>query len=778
MENIKIDVSENIARVVGKPSRITSGLVGLPIVFSFDDAWNGMKKTAVFKAGCVQRIVENLEEETVVPWEVLETEGVWLSVGVYGVNNDGSVAIPTIWANVSVIYPGVDPEADPGTTPSLPVWQRVLNSIGNLLGLTTNNKSDLVGAINEVHNIALAGGVETDTTLTKKGKAAEAKATGDRINAHVSDSRNPHNVTAEQIGAADAKYVEARMLSDEDDLLELVEPGRYACKDDEQAKRISFSPVDKAFTMDVKYTNGVGPYVVQELKPRDKSAWMYRQFVPYSEMLNAETKALYDRVHGLKPQNADFYGQHDYSWYAENLSTKTAILESASQLYGLADIVNGTNGATQDTLEGWTIKLGNDIVVNKGDASEWDGNASGVYTWTRIGVNSTDSGSTRNFRGTFDGQGHYISGLHGGENNNNGLFGFTYGATIKNLAVINSYFATNASNGQFLGSVAARVLSGGTLKNVYSDAILVSRQGDWFTGGVAGCVKYSKADSCVFAGTIFSDEETGKNNKYIGGITGGSDSGGHSAELTNCLFIGAIESNDSGVGGIAGMLGPGSVVDGCVSAGTIEGNAKQVGAVLGWVSGAGNHMITNCYYSVDLDLELFAGSDAGGVVKTTGSKVLPSACVENSMVPTKWAKVYDSENKPTAEDVGSAPAVVSIEGLGCYYRITDGEKEWINPPMASGVEYRTTERWAGRAVYCYMLNIGALPNAQMAQIAHGLPATHIIRCEGVSNYGVAIPFVSNQNRIELGCDKNNIYVTTTEDYSYAQAYITIYYTKD
>lgn len=653
MENIKIDVSENIARVVGKPSRITSGLVGLPIVFSFDDAWDGMKKTAVFKAGCVQRIVENLEEETVVPWEVLETEGVWLSVGVYGVNNDGSVAIPTIWANVGVIYPGVDTEADPGTNPSLPVWQRVLNSIGNLLGLTTNNKSDLVGAINEVHNIALAGVVETDTTLTKKGKAAEAKATGDRINAHVSNSRNPHNVTADQVGAADAKYVEARMLADEDDLLALVEPGRYACEDDEQAKRISSSPVDKAFTMDVKYTNGVGPYVVQELKPRDKSARLYRQFVKYQEILSDEAQKLYDRVRGLKPQNADFDGQHNYSWYAENLSTKTAILENASQLYGLADIVNGTNGAPQDTLEGWTIKLGKDIVVNKGDASNWYSNASGVYTWTRIGVNPTDSGSNKNFRGTFDGQGYFISGLHGGENNNNGLFGFTYGATIKNIAVINSYFATNAPKGQFLGSVVGRLLGGGTLKNVYSDAILVSRQGDWFTGGVAGCVKYSKADSCVFAGTIYSNEGTGTNNKYVGGITGGSDSGGHSAELTNCLFIGKIESNDSGVGGIAGMLGPGSVVDGCVSVGEIEGNARHVGAVLGWVSGIGNHAITNCHYSTELGLELYSGGDTGSIADTTCSNVLSDECMKHSMTPTKWAKVYDSENKPTIGDIGA-----------------------------------------------------------------------------------------------------------------------------
>ena len=654
MENIKIDVSENIARVVGKPIRITSGLVGLPIVFSFDDAWNGMKKTAVFKAGCVQRIVENLEEETVVPWEVLETEGVWLSVGVYGVNNDGSVAIPTIWANVSVIYPGVDPEADPGANPSLPVWQRVLNSVGNLLGLTTNNKSDLVGAINEVHNIALAGGVETDTTLTKKGKAAESKATGDRIDAHVSNIKNPHNVTAEQVGAADAKYVEARMLADEDDLLELVEPGRYACEDDEQAKRISSSPVDTAFTMDVKYTNGVGPYAVQELKPRDKSAWMYRQFVDYSEMLSAEAKKMYDRFKGgVTLYKEGFNGAHDYSWYKENLGTKTVTLYNASQLYGLADIVNGTNGATQDTLTGWTIKLGGDIVVNNGDASKWNSDTSGLYLWTPIGSNAEENGN-RNFRGTFDGQGFAISGLYRAERNNNGLFGFTYGATIKNLAVVNSYFSTNDSKGQFLSSVVARVYNG-TLRNLYSNAVLYSHNSDWYTGGIAGCVRNGIVDNCAFAGVI--EAKTSKVGTYVAGIVGGPDGEGFTAHITNCLFAGSINANDKGVGGIVGMLGADGLIDNCVSVGKIvHASLDYTGAIIGKVAqhGENGHKILNCYYSEGYNLPLYGGkSDSGVTVDTTGSRLLPAVCVNNSMIPTKWAKVYDSENKMPLGDIGA-----------------------------------------------------------------------------------------------------------------------------
>lgn len=420
-----------------------------------------------------------------------------------------------------------------------------------------------------------------------------------------------------------------------EDLDRLVDPGRYACETDESAKTIQACPVDKAFTLDVRYSNGVGHYVGQELRPRDKGARLYRQFVPYSEILSDEAKKLYDRVHGLKPQGGGYNGTPDTGWYDEDNSEY--FLVDAEELYGFAKLVNEGH-----TFEGKTVRLGADIIVNNGDASKWDGNTSGLYSWTPIG-----SGTTKCFSGIFDGEGHYISGLYNPGKNDNGLFGFTTNATIQNLAVINSYFGTTAYNGQFLSGAVARAL-GSTLKNLYSDAVLVSEQGNWYTGGIAACVKTGKVDNCVFAGVI-KTTGTGKTNRYTGGITGGPDGGGFSAEITNCLFVGHIKTDESGVGGIAGMLGPGSVVDGCVSVGTIEGNAKQVGAILGWASGTGNRAITNCYYSAELGLDLYAGSDAGSVVETTGSKVLPAVCAKYSMMPTKWAKVYDSENNSSTD---------------------------------------------------------------------------------------------------------------------------------
>ena len=51
----------------------------------------------------------------------------------------------------------------------------------------------------------------------------------------------------------------------------------------------------------------------------------------------------------------------------------------------------------------------------------------------------------------------------------------------------------------------------------------------------------------------------------------------------------------------------------------------------------------------------------------------------------------------TAQEIDDAIArtIPSTDHPGCYYRMIDGVTEWVNPPMAVGVEYRTTERFNG-----------------------------------------------------------------------------------
>ena len=77
--------------------RLTSGMVGVTCEFVFDEAWEGLSKTAVFSAGREQRDVLLTGNACTVPWEVLAHSGYLLSVGVYGTNTDGTLVIPTVY---------------------------------------------------------------------------------------------------------------------------------------------------------------------------------------------------------------------------------------------------------------------------------------------------------------------------------------------------------------------------------------------------------------------------------------------------------------------------------------------------------------------------------------------------------------------------------------------------------------------------------------------------------------------------------------------------------
>lgn len=150
MDGIKIEVTGNVARVIERPARITAGTVGLPVEFGFDSQWEGLEKTAVFQAGRVCKIVYRLETEVVVPWEVLDKPCSCLSIGVYGANKEGTIVIPTTWANVCGIQASAHPDGDPSADSSLPIYQQLLNFAGDPTELKTNAKDDMVTAINEI----------------------------------------------------------------------------------------------------------------------------------------------------------------------------------------------------------------------------------------------------------------------------------------------------------------------------------------------------------------------------------------------------------------------------------------------------------------------------------------------------------------------------------------------------------------------------------------------------------------------------------------------------
>lgn len=105
---------------------LTAGMVGVPVTFSFDESWEGLSKTAVFRAGGLTMDVIGVEAAAIIPWEVLNKPHCTLYVGVHGVDAEGSVVIPTLWESAGVIQPGADPNMDSSANPGLPVWEQVM----------------------------------------------------------------------------------------------------------------------------------------------------------------------------------------------------------------------------------------------------------------------------------------------------------------------------------------------------------------------------------------------------------------------------------------------------------------------------------------------------------------------------------------------------------------------------------------------------------------------------------------------------------------------------
>ena len=106
---------------------LTGGMVGVPVTFSFDGDWEGLVKVALFRAGGETYCIHEIGSRVTAPWEILEKAGCTLYVGVYGVSEDGSLAIPTLWAEVGSIQPGADPDATETCDPNLPVWKEALD---------------------------------------------------------------------------------------------------------------------------------------------------------------------------------------------------------------------------------------------------------------------------------------------------------------------------------------------------------------------------------------------------------------------------------------------------------------------------------------------------------------------------------------------------------------------------------------------------------------------------------------------------------------------------
>lgn len=71
--------------------------------------------------------------------------------------------------------------------------------------------------------------------------------------------------------------------------------------------------------------------------------------------------------------------------------------------------------------------------------------------------------------------------------------------------------------------------------------------------------------------------------------------------------------------------------------------------------------------------------------------------------------------------------------------------EYLNPPMTLGVEYRTTERYLGKPVYCQVIDCGVITTDTQKIVDKSIPVLDVLSCEGIihtnsNGHNQATPF--------------------------------------
>lgn len=150
MTNIRINIQNGEAKAV-LTGVLTTGMVGVPVHFTFGPEWEGLSVVAVFRGSTVTFDRALLgTHDTTVPHEVLALAGSALYVGAEGRDAEGELIIPSTMAKVGVIQEGADPSGDESIDPSQPIWAEVMAMVQALTeqGVDTQAIENAIGAHN------------------------------------------------------------------------------------------------------------------------------------------------------------------------------------------------------------------------------------------------------------------------------------------------------------------------------------------------------------------------------------------------------------------------------------------------------------------------------------------------------------------------------------------------------------------------------------------------------------------------------------------------------
>lgn len=180
---------DGIELKISEREPLLAGTVGLnKISLSFSDEWAIFTKQIDFtneQSGETRRISAEVGVCTV-PWELLKAEGD-ITCYVRGIGSDGRLVLRTNEANLGTVLGSTDGNV-PGTgTPTPDVCDETAAKIGDLSKLETNDKSQLVAAINELKRADGLGVFEV--TLTAQDGVLTADKTFEQVKAAIADGK-------------------------------------------------------------------------------------------------------------------------------------------------------------------------------------------------------------------------------------------------------------------------------------------------------------------------------------------------------------------------------------------------------------------------------------------------------------------------------------------------------------------------------------------------------------------------------------------------------------
>ena len=333
-----------------------------------------------------------------------------------------------------------------------------------------------------------------------------------------------------------------------------------------------------------------------------------------------------------------------------------------------------------------SAKLLADITINE-DVSGSDA-TSQKYKWTPIGTDSSK------YTGTFDGNGHTISGLYiNSTAANTGMFGrIGSSAVVKNLTLADSVIRSTKN---YTGAITGYIDDAASVTNCHTkNSVQVSAA--VYTGGITGY----QDDTSTLTRCSNAAEVTGANN--VGGISGYNWSKS-SASLTDSYNRGSVSGSNL-VGGICAQIYIGGTVSDVYNLGTVQATGTAGTPTAGGITGVFRWGTIKSAYNAGIVKATAKGGVAGRLEASSSSRTvqnvfysdeyeavgnLNGCTIQNG---TATAKTSDGLKALTSEDLGGGFAA-DTNGINSGYPVL----AWQNGTVKSDDPEKDDNGWQGEA---------------------------------------------------------------------------------